>query len=133
MAELKVEGAYVVVNLKFGEVLLAWRRELRVHIANLRMVRVEEEPLGGLAPCRFPGFVWPGALAVGTCRSGGRREFAAAHAGKPAVVLDLEGDRWDRVVVSHPQAAQLAADLAGMLLARGPAGPSRRPFSATLD
>jgi hypothetical protein len=133
MAELKLEGDKLVVRLNLGEAFLAWRRELKVPLAQLRMVRVEERPFEGLALCRLPGLVWPGALAVGACRRGGLREFAAVHAGRPALVLDVEGGRWDRLVHSHPQAAQLAADLAAMLLARGPSRPSRKAFPAALD
>ena len=45
---------------------MAWRRELRLPLANLRMVHVEESPLAGLHMWRRPGLCWPGAFAVGT-------------------------------------------------------------------
>jgi hypothetical protein len=56
------------------------------------------------------------------------------RAGQAAVVLDAEGAAWHRVVVSHPDAVTIAADLAGLLLGRGPGTPGRRgPFPASLD
>jgi hypothetical protein len=134
MADLKVEGTEVIVRLSAVEAILAWRRELRLPLANLRLVHVEESPLAGLHMWRRPGLCWPGAFAVGSCRQAGRREFAAAHAGHPAVVMDAEGATWDRVVVSHPDAVDIAAELAARLLGRGPGRPGARgAFPASLD
>jgi hypothetical protein len=42
------------------------------------------------------------------------------RAGVPAVVLEAEYTIWDRVVVSHRDAVDLAAELAALLLGRGP-------------
>lgn len=128
MAHLIVKGSEVIVRLQALEGLAAWRRELRVPIECLRMVHVEEVPLSGLARLRLPGLSWPGTFTIGSCRRDGRREFAAVHAGLPAVVLDAEGARWDRVVVSHRDAVKVAAELAGLILSRGPGhgGPSQR-------
>jgi hypothetical protein len=134
MADLEVGASEVVVRLSALETMMACRRELRLPVAALRMVHVEESPLVGLFLWRLPGLCWPGAFVVGSCRRGGRREFAAAHAGKPAVVLEAEGARWDRVVVSHPQAIDLAAEVAALLLGRGPGKPGPRgAFPASLD
>ena len=60
---------------------------------------------------------WPGVFVFGSRRRRGRKEFVAARAGLAAVVLDAEGVEWDRVVVSHPEAVQIAAELAALLLA----------------
>ena len=86
------------------------------------MVHVEEAPLAGLSLWRLPGLSWPGLFAVGSRTHGGVREFAAVRAGQPAIVLDAEGARWDRLVISHPDAVNVAAELAGLLLGRGPGG-----------
>lgn len=122
MAELVLRHNEVVVRLGPMEALAACRRQLRVPFSDLRMVQVREDPLEGLAWFRLPGFFWPGVCAVGTARRGGRREFAAAHAGQSAVVLDVEGGRWDRLVVTCPDAVGIAAELAVLLLERGPGG-----------
>jgi hypothetical protein len=133
MADLTVETTGVVIRLDAFEAILAWRRELRLPIANLHMVQVHDAPLAGLHFCRFPGLCWPGLVAVGNCRRDGRREYVVAHSGEPAVALDLEGAQWDRVVVSHPDAVDIAADLAGLLLSRGSGHTPPRTFPATLD
>jgi len=120
MAYLVLEENDVVVRLKPLEGLVVWRREVRLPIASLRMVHVEQTPLASVSLLRLPGISWPGAFTFGVRRQGGRREFAAVRRSVPAVVLDAEGTRWDRVVVSHPDAVNLAADIAQLLLIRGP-------------
>jgi hypothetical protein len=122
MARLTVEQLDVVVRLEALEGLAAWRRELRVPLGCVRMVHVEEAPLAGLSLWRLPGLSWPGLFAVGSRTRDGVREFVAVRAGQPAIVLDAEGARWDRLVISHPDAVNVAAELAELLLGRGPGG-----------
>lgn len=134
MARLKVEGADVVVSLDLLEVAAAFRREVRAPVACLRMVHVEDSPLAGLSRLRFPGLWWPGTFLVGSGHRDGRREFVAVRSGRAAVVLDSEGARWDRIVVSLPDAVEVAADLAALLLGRRPGNPGpRRAFPASTD
>jgi hypothetical protein len=102
------------------EAIAAWRRSVRVPIAALRMVHVEQDPLAGLPRLRLPGLACPGVFVIGSRRRQGQREFAAVRAGRPAVVLDVEGSCWDRVVVSDAQAVETAAELASLLLGRAP-------------
>ena len=133
MAEVTLDGSDVVVRLGTFEALVAFRRQLRVPLASLRMVQVAESPMSGLCLGRLPGLSWPGAFAIGSCRRKGRREFAAVHAKRPAVVLEVEGARWDRLVVSQRGASDVAAELASVLLGRGPGKPARGAFPAPLD
>jgi hypothetical protein len=133
MAELKVAGHDVVVVLSGLEALAACRREVRVPVRCLRMVQVEGTPLAGVSLLRLPGVSWPGAFVFGSRRQRGRKEFVAARAGLAAVVLEAEGAEWDRVVVSHPEAVQIAAELAalGALLSGAGAGTATGPRSPT--
>jgi hypothetical protein len=120
MAELKVEGNDVVVRLSAVEALAACRRQVRVPVTCLTMVHVEESALAGVSLLRLPGIGWPGAFVFGSRRKGGRHEFVAVRAGLPAVVLEADGTVWERVVVSHRDAINIAAELATLLLGRGP-------------
>ena len=119
MAELTVGTSEVVVRLSAFEALAVWRREVSVPIECLKMVHVEQSPLGSVAASRLPWASWPGSFALWSRRRDGRREFVAVRARQAAVVLDAEGCSWDRVVVSHRDAVELAAELAAVLLARG--------------
>ena len=120
MAELKVEGTDVVVRLRGIEALAACRREVRLPVRYLTMVHVEQSPMSCVSLLRLPGIAWPGAFAFGSRRRGGCHEFVAVRSGVPAVVLEAEGALWDRVVVSQRDAVDIAAELAGLLLWRGP-------------
>ncbi|HUB69055.1 MAG TPA: hypothetical protein VL984_01400 [Acidimicrobiales bacterium] len=138
MAEIRVEDGDVVVKLAALESLASLRKQLRIPLTSLRMVQVDESPMAGRCLWRAPGLSWPGTFAIGACRRGGRREFAAVRAHVPAVVLDVEGTTWDRVVISDRDASSKAADLAGMLLGRGPGRPGHKPgqkhpYPAPLD
>jgi len=119
MAELKVGTSEVVVHLNALEAFVVWRREVSVPIECLKMVHVEQSPLNSVTLFRLPGASWPGSFALGSRRRDGRHEFVAVRAHLPAVVLDAQGCAWDRVVVSHRDAVELAAELAALLLARG--------------
>ncbi|MGD0810753.1 MAG: hypothetical protein ABSA91_13765 [Acidimicrobiales bacterium] len=119
MAELTVDTSEVVVRLSTLEALAAWRRQVSVPIDCLKMVHVEQSPLGSVTLSRLRGASWPGSFAFGSRRRDGRREFVAVRARQAAVVLDAQGCSWDRIVVSHRDAVELAAQLAALLLARG--------------
>ncbi len=119
MAELTVDTSEVVVRLSALEALAVWRREVSVPIECLKMVQVDQSPLDSVTALRLRGPSWPGSFALGSRRRDGRREFVAVRASQPAVVLDAQGCGWDRVVVSHRDAVELAAELAALLLGRG--------------
>jgi hypothetical protein len=119
MAELTVHTSEVVVRLTALEALAVWRREVSVPIECLKMVHVEQSPLDFVTPFRLRGTSWPGSFALGSRRRDGRREFVAVRARQPALVLDAQGCNWDRVVVSHRDAVEIAAELAALLLSRG--------------
>jgi hypothetical protein len=119
MAELTVGTSEVVVRLSAFEALAVWRREVSVPIKCLKMVHVEQSPLGSVAASRLRWASWPGSFALWSRRRDGRREFVAVRARQAAVVLDAQGCNWDRVVVSHRDAVEMAAELAALLLARG--------------
>jgi hypothetical protein len=115
MAELTIDTSEVVVRLSAFEALAVWRREVSVPIECLKMVQVEQSPLGSVAASRLRWASWPGSFALWGRRRDGQREFVAVRARQAAVVLDAQGCNWDRVVVSHRDAVELAA----LLLARG--------------
>ena len=47
--------------------------------------------------------------------------------------MDAEGATWDRVVVTHPDAVDIAAELAALLLGRGRGRPGGGGRPASLD
>ncbi|HET9061283.1 MAG TPA: hypothetical protein VFN61_15290 [Acidimicrobiales bacterium] len=127
MAELSIEDSDVVIRFGPLETAFVWHRHLRVPIDCVRMVALEPEPMKGMSLVRFPGLGVPGYMCYGAHWWNGKRELAAVNAHVTAVVMDIEHAFWDRVAVSTPRAAELAADLAGIIMARGPGGcPPKR-------
>ena len=104
MAALVVEGTDIVVKLSSLEKLGALRGNFRVPRSALREARVSENPWSELRGIRAPGTGFPGVIALGTRRGGGGRDFTAVYRRRPAVVLELEGAVFDRLVLSvdHP-------------------------------
>jgi hypothetical protein len=105
MAELRVEGSELVVELSELEKVGALRGDVRVPLASVRAVRVADDPRPELRGIRAPGTGIPGIIALGSRRGEGH-DFAAVYHDHPAVVVELEGTQFDRLVITvrDPQA-----------------------------
>jgi hypothetical protein len=113
VAELLVEGEDIVVKLRPLEILGALRGNFRVPRSAVRAVRVSENPWSELRGIRAPGTGLPGVIALGTRRGRGGRDFTAVYRKRPAVVVDLEGAVFDRLVLSVDNPQAVAARLGG--------------------
>lgn len=116
MAELRVEGGELVVAMSELEKLGAFRGDVRLPLTALRAVRVAEDPRQELRGIRAPGTGIPGIIALGARRGEGH-DFAAVYHDRPAVVVDLEGATFDRLVISvdNPEATASAIRSAARL------------------
>lgn len=100
MATLAVVGDILTVRLSPLERLGAMRGDVRVPLATVREVRVSEQPWTELRGIRAPGTGIPGVIALGTRRGSGVRDFAAVYGKRGAVVVELDGADFDRLVVT---------------------------------
>jgi hypothetical protein len=100
MAHLEIEGASLVLRLSLLERLGALSGEPRVPIAAVRNVRVTAKPWKELKGIRAPGTGWPGTIALGTWRHEGVKDFCAVYRKGPGVVVELDGAKYARLVVS---------------------------------
>ena len=66
-------------------------------MVSVRAVPNGMEDVHGL---RMPGTGFPGTIMVGTWRDDDGVTFAVCHGRRPAVVLDLVGQPYDRIVVT---------------------------------
>ncbi len=111
MARLSVEGDELVLNLSGMEKVEGLHGDIRVPVSTVREVRSTDDPRSERRGIRAPGTGIPGVIAVGTRRGGAIKDFAAIHGHGPAVVVELEGAEYGRLVVTEENAESAAADL----------------------
>jgi hypothetical protein len=108
MAELRIEAGELVVELSELEKIGALHGDLRMSLTAVSDVRVAEDPRPELRGLRAPGTGIPGVIALGSRRGEGH-DFAAAYHNRPAVVVDLDGAEFDRLVITVPDPESAAA------------------------
>jgi hypothetical protein len=111
MASLGVESDELVLTLSRLEKLEAFHGDIRLPVSAVRHVRSVDDAWGELRGLRAPGTGLPGVIAVGTRRGKGVKDFAVVHGRGPAVVVELEGADYGRLVVSDGAADQAASEL----------------------
>ena len=100
MTTVDVEDDRVVVRFSGRHAVMALAREVSVPISSVERVHVEPDGFDIDLGWRVGGTSVPRRLAFGRFRKKGVRTFAAVYAGEPALVLELDGGDWQRVVVS---------------------------------
>jgi hypothetical protein len=113
VATLEVVGENLIVKLSWFERLEAFHSDVTVRRSAVRDVRVVDSAWPELRGMRAPGTGIPGVVAVGTRRGGFGRDFAVVHGKGPAVVVELEGEKYARLVVTAPDATGVAATVTG--------------------
>ena len=75
-------------------------------------VRVDSTSADEVPGMKLIGSGIPGALKVGTWADGKTgRTFAACHGNGPGLVIELAGEHYDRIVMTHDNAEVLAGQL----------------------
>src|SRR5579863_2389047 len=108
VARLLIDQRRVTVRLSALEMLEAFHRH--VTVPRTAVIAAREVP-DGMAELRgrIAGIGWravgtgtslPGVMMVGTIRDGYGLTFAVCHGSGPAVVLDLAGQTYDRIVLT---------------------------------
>jgi hypothetical protein len=105
VADLDVEGDELVLHMRTLEKAEGVHGDIRVPLSAVTAVRFVEDPWPELRGIRAPGTGLPGVIAVGTRRGGFGKDFAAVHGKGPAVVVELDGAEYGRLVVTSDDAA----------------------------
>jgi hypothetical protein len=112
MAELTVQGDRVVLRLSLTERVFGLVTDdisvPRSAVAAARVVRPARDGIRGI---RAPGAGWPGTIALGHWRGRGYHDFVAVYGNHAGVVLELTGQRFDRLVVSVDDPDAVVASL----------------------
>jgi hypothetical protein len=115
---LSGQGATTLeVRLSRAEHVLGLLPDLRVPVTAIVRAEVVENGLTAARGMRRPGSDLPGVGKYGTWRHRGNKQYVAVRRGIPALHLSLIGQRYQDVVVSTAQAAQLADHLERLMTA----------------
>jgi hypothetical protein len=85
--------------------------DVSVPLAAIRLVRVSDDPWAELRGMRAPGTAFPRRIALGTWRHALGRDFVAVYGRRPAVIVELAGVRFARLVISAPDAERVAGEI----------------------
>src|ERR1700733_8780508 len=108
VATLVVEGSEVIVKMAEIEKFEAVHTDVHVPLSAVRAVRSVDDPWPELRGIRAPGTGIPHVIAVGTRRGSFGKDFAAVHGKAPAVVVELDGTDFARLVVTSDDAVARA-------------------------
>ncbi|WP_174844279.1 hypothetical protein [Cryobacterium adonitolivorans] len=112
MASLRVHPDRLEIHLTAAEKTLAFRREdLVIQRENIRSVTITDDPWIWVRGIRAPGALVPLVVAVGVWKFHGGKDFLAIKRRRQAVVIDLIGDDFARVILSTNHAPDLIASL----------------------
>ena len=112
MADLEVEGDELVLHLRAIEKAEGAHGDIRLPLSAVRAVRSVDDPWPELRGIRAQGTGLPNVIALGSRRGMFGKDFAAVHGKGPAVVVELEGAPYGRIVVTADDAAARATSIA---------------------
>jgi len=109
---LRVHPDRLEIHLTPAEKTLAFRREnVVIQRENIRSVTITDDPWIWVRGIRAPGALVPLVVAVGVWKFHGGKDFLAIKRRRQAVVIDLIGDDFARVILSTNHAPDLIASL----------------------
>jgi hypothetical protein len=103
MAELKRDGADLVVALSDLEKVEAAHGDVRVPGTSVRAIDVVDDAVHAVPGLKVIGSGWPGRFAIGTFSGGPNdlKTFAVVHHDHPrGLRVQLDENRFDQVVIS---------------------------------
>ena len=100
MANLIIDESAVTVSLNAIEKLEALHGDVTVPRSAVKQVRVVPDGVAEVHGIRAPGTSLPGMTMVGVWRDRDGATFAVCHGRRPAIVIDLGGAQFDRIVIT---------------------------------
>jgi hypothetical protein len=114
LAELTRQDDELVVALSTPEKIESAHGDVRVPMSSVRSVEVVDDAVHAVPGLKVIGAGWPGRFAIGTFSGGpeGIKTFAVVHHDHPrGVRVQLEGERFDQLVISSEDPEAVAAQL----------------------
>ena len=111
MASLILDPDALSVRPTRAEKVAGLLGDVDVPWSAIASVTVEDDGLRATRGLRAPGLALPGRRKIGTWRGRGHRALVIVRAGEPALRIGLTGQNHDELLVSHPDARELAVEL----------------------
>ena len=100
MADLVINDSSVTVVLSAAESIESVHGDVSVPRSSVVGARQVPDGLAEVHGIRARGTTFPGVVMVGSWRESGSVTFAACHGHRPALVVDLAGQAYDRLIVT---------------------------------
>ncbi len=111
MAKLLISDDSVTVSLSSVEKVEALHGNVTVSRSSITAVSAVPDGLAEVHGLSAPGTRLQGVIMVGTWKHRDGITFAVCHGERPAVVVDLVGEGYDRLVVTVDDAEEVARSL----------------------
>jgi len=113
VATFEIRGVELVMRLSTIEKFEGFHGDIMVPLSAVSAVRVVPSAWPELRGVRAPGTGLPKVIAVGTRRGGFGKDFAAVHGQGSAVVVELDGAPYGRLVATMDDADTVASTIRG--------------------
>ncbi len=100
MAQLSVDDQLLHIGLSGWEKAGAMSADFSVPLGSIVSVEPLANARSAIRGVRFPGTGLPGVVALGRWRKWGNVDFVAVYRNDPGYLIELTGDRFDRIIVS---------------------------------
>jgi hypothetical protein len=111
VAKLVINDDTVTVQMSLAEKAEALHRDLTVPRSAITGVRVVSDGISEVHGLKMPGSGIPGVIMVGTWISRDGNTFAVCHGSGRAIVIDLTGQNYDRIVMTADNPEELMSQL----------------------
>jgi hypothetical protein len=111
MPRLELTDHQLVVHLTAWESVWSLRRSFRVPLAHIRGATEDNGFSGSALGLRLPGTHVPGWITAGTFIKGRDKQFVYTLRKLQTIVIELEGDKWSRLVIGVPDARANATQI----------------------
>ncbi|GAB3120182.1 hypothetical protein [Glaciibacter psychrotolerans] len=112
MTSLRVHPDRLEIHLSRAEKTMSLRRDgIVVQRENIRSVTITDDPWIWIRGIRAPGLEVPLVIATGTWKFHGGKDFIAIKSKRQAVVIDLVGEEFARIIITTQHAPDLITSL----------------------
>jgi hypothetical protein len=101
MTIVEVNNDRLDITLTGWDRVWCLKRQLSIPLAHVKSVEVQPRPRRSWKAVKFPGSYWPDKIQAGSFWSWDKHEwsFWNIRSGKNAVVIELDGERYKRLVL----------------------------------